>query len=71
MLQHIDAAGLKLNLSKCHFRQTELSFLGHVVSHTGLKPDPAHVVVGSTPTERGAELVLFSRAHIMVCEVHP
>ena len=34
VLQRIDAAGLKLNLSKCHFRQTELSFIGNVVSHT-------------------------------------
>lgn len=30
-LQRLEAAGLKLNFDKCHIRQTELSFLGHVI----------------------------------------
>lgn len=29
-LQHLEAAGLKLNSDKCQIRQTELSFLGHM-----------------------------------------
>ncbi|KAF7652087.1 hypothetical protein LDENG_00102050 [Lucifuga dentata] len=37
-------AKLKLNLSKCNFRQTELSFLGHTVSERGLQPDASHVI---------------------------
>lgn len=43
MLQRIDDAGLKLNLSKCNFRQSELSFLGHTVSAKRLQPDVSHV----------------------------
>lgn len=30
-LQRLEAAGLKLNFDKCHIRQTELSFLGHII----------------------------------------
>ncbi|CAM4578900.1 unnamed protein product [Caretta caretta] len=40
VLNCISKAGLKLNRSKCKFRQTELSFLGHTISQAGLKPDP-------------------------------
>ncbi|KAF7651388.1 hypothetical protein LDENG_00111630 [Lucifuga dentata] len=35
------------NLSKCNFRQTELSFLGHTVSEKGLQPDASHVIAVS------------------------
>jgi hypothetical protein len=34
---------LKLNLDKCHFCKKEISFLGHLVSEEGIKPDPAKV----------------------------
>ncbi|CAH1229798.1 RTL1 [Branchiostoma lanceolatum] len=33
-------AGLKLNPAKCHFARHEVTFLGHVVSHHGISPDP-------------------------------
>ncbi|KAK9952340.1 hypothetical protein ABG768_018185 [Culter alburnus] len=50
MLQQIDKAGLKLNTAKCHFRQPELSFLGHTLSGKGLRPDALHVpAVADTP----------------------
>lgn len=39
VLRRIDDAGLKINLLKCNFRQSELSFLGHTVSVKGLQPD--------------------------------
>lgn len=42
VLRRIDDAGLKLNLSKCNFRQSELSFLRHTVSAKGLQPDDSH-----------------------------
>ncbi|CAM5171660.1 unnamed protein product [Natator depressus] len=44
VLNCISKAGLKLNRSKCKFRQTELSFLGHTISQAGLKPDPTHIL---------------------------
>jgi transposase InsO family protein len=31
--------GLKLKLSKCHFAKEEVEYLGHVVSHRGVKPN--------------------------------
>ncbi|KAJ8364836.1 hypothetical protein SKAU_G00136670 [Synaphobranchus kaupii] len=47
VLWRIESAGLKLNLSKCNFRKTELSFLGHTVSEKGLQPDASHVTAVS------------------------
>ncbi len=39
----IKASGLKLNRAKCHFRQTELQFFGHIISADGVKPDNSKV----------------------------
>ena len=36
-------AGLKLKAKKCIFFQHETSFLGHIVSKEGIKPDPAKI----------------------------
>ncbi|CAF3890410.1 unnamed protein product [Rotaria sp. Silwood1] len=40
VLQRIQASGLTLHLSKCHFCKTKLRYLGHVVSQTGIEHDP-------------------------------
>ena len=34
---------LKLNFSKCHIRQSAVSYVGHLITAHGLKPDPAKV----------------------------
>ena len=47
VLRRIHDAGLKLNHSKCNFKQTDLSFLGHTVSGKGLQPDASHVTAVS------------------------
>ena len=36
-------ANLQLKLSKCSFGQTEVQYLGHLVSATGIKPDPRKI----------------------------
>uniref|UniRef100_A0A3B3RUB2 Gypsy retrotransposon integrase-like protein 1 n=1 Tax=Paramormyrops kingsleyae TaxID=1676925 RepID=A0A3B3RUB2_9TELE len=36
------AAGLKLKPSKCHLARSSVSFLGHHVSHDGVRPDPSN-----------------------------
>ena len=36
-------AGLKLNREKCTFSQTEIEFLGHIVSAEGIRPNPKKV----------------------------
>lgn len=43
VLRTIKASGLKLNRAKCHFRQTELQFFGHIISTDGVKPDKSKV----------------------------
>jgi hypothetical protein len=49
-LQHLDAVflklrevNLKLNLGKCCFAARSITFLGHVASHEGTKPDPSKI----------------------------
>jgi hypothetical protein len=49
-LQHLDAVffklkevNMKLNPSKCCFAARSITFLGHVVSHQGTKPDPGKI----------------------------
>jgi len=44
VLQRIKEAGLKLKPSKCQFLQTEVKFLGHVVSGEGVKPNPDNLM---------------------------
>ena len=38
-------AGLKPKPGKCHFGQTKVNYLGHVITPEGLQPDPAKVKV--------------------------
>lgn len=43
VFDRLRAANLKLKPSKCHFAQKQVTFLGHVVSAGGLRPDPNNV----------------------------
>ena len=43
VLAKIKESGLKLNQSKCLFGVSELTFLGHVMSAEGVKPDPKKI----------------------------
>jgi len=40
-LNRLAQTGLKLNREKCEFRKEEISFMGHIVSRDGFKPDPS------------------------------
>ncbi len=51
-LRHLEAVlsklrevNLKLNLGKCCFAARSITFLGHVVSHEGTRPDPSKITV--------------------------
>jgi len=43
VLETIRKNDLSLKAKKCHFFQTEVKFLGHVISKNGIKPDPEKV----------------------------
>ena len=38
LYKHLSSHGVKLNVSKCHFGQPEVRFLGHIVSKDGCRP---------------------------------
>ena len=40
VLERIKEAGATLNAEKCQFSQTQITFLGHVINHHGISPDP-------------------------------
>ena len=42
-LEHIAQARVTLNAEKCHFSQSSVKFLGHIVDETGIHPDPEKV----------------------------
>ena len=41
VLERLSQAGLKLKPSKCHFGQSSVHFLGHIVSEQGIATDPS------------------------------
>ena len=43
VLQQFLQAGLKLKPSKCHFFETQVTFLAHVLTPDGVLPDPDNV----------------------------
>ena len=43
LFERCKSKGIKLNKEKCKFRLSEVSFMGHVTSEEGLKPDPAKI----------------------------
>ncbi|CAC5413534.1 unnamed protein product [Mytilus coruscus] len=43
VLKRLQEAGLKLKPEKCNIFQTEVTFLGHVVSEQGIQPNPDNI----------------------------
>ena len=39
VLARVRKSGLKLNKSKCHFKQKQVKFFGHIISEDGIQPD--------------------------------
>lgn len=44
VFDRISTAGLKLKPEKCQLLQTEVTFLGHVVSGEGVRPHPSNIL---------------------------
>ncbi|XP_033116366.1 uncharacterized protein K02A2.6-like [Anneissia japonica] len=43
VLQRIQKVGLCLNKNKCKFRQSQVSYVGHLLTDNGIKPDPEKI----------------------------
>lgn len=43
VLQRLREHNLKLQPEKCHFLQKEITYLGHIISGSGVKPDPKKI----------------------------
>ncbi|KAF7644166.1 hypothetical protein LDENG_00226580, partial [Lucifuga dentata] len=43
VVERATSYNLKLNFTKCHIRQAQVPYLGHLLTADGLKPDPAKV----------------------------
>ena len=61
VLQRARHRGLKLNKAKCQFRQHEISYIGHVLSKDGIKPDPkkTEAITQMTPPQNKEEVQRF------------
>ena len=40
LLKKLEQAGVTLNVDKCELSRSEVVFLGHVITSTGIRPDP-------------------------------
>ena len=61
VLKCLKEAGLKLKKSKCCFFHKQLSYLGHVISSEGLKPDPDKTkAIDEMPAPRNVRAVDIS-----------
>ncbi len=73
VFKNMERMGIKLNITKCHIGQTEIKFLGHIVSKEGFRPDPGNteaITKMREPTNlkevrRFIGMVGFYRKHII------
>ena len=61
VLNRLDEKGVTVNRSKSIFNATEVKFLGHLISSTGIRPDPAIVekIFSFKPPQSKSELESF------------
>ncbi len=61
LFSRLTEACAKLNLSKCHFGQRSVKYLGHVISEQGCQPHPKNVeaVVNMKPPKNLKEVRRF------------
>lgn len=65
VFKRLSEANLKLNAEKCIFFQTQVSFLGHLVSEQGIGMDPEKIkAVQNWPTPRNLSEV---RSFVGLC----
>lgn len=60
VLQTIEELGMKVSLPKCRWCTGEIAYLGHIVSSTGVRPNPAKIdCVQRFPTRQSEESLCF------------
>ncbi len=61
VLKRIEESGLKLNKSKCKFKQKSITFLGHIIDKEGLSahPDKVKAILEMPPPNNVSELRSF------------
>ena len=77
VLQTLSESGIKVKLAKCEFFQSEVQFLGHVISSKGIKKDPEYVKAISeyprptnvTELRQFLGMVNFQRKFVKDCSV--
>ncbi|XP_041564487.1 uncharacterized protein LOC121467232 [Drosophila elegans] len=58
VFRRLQAANLKINAEKCNFFQTELKYLGHIVTDRGIRTDPEKVAaIRELPAPKGTKEV--------------
>ncbi|XP_055903103.1 uncharacterized protein K02A2.6-like [Eupeodes corollae] len=64
VLTRLREYGFHIKIEKCSFFQTSLKYLGHVITSTGLKPDPdkSAAIVSMPPPQNLSQLRSFLRA---------
>ena len=72
VLDHCRERNLKLNKDKCRFRLSDVSYVGHVLSADGVKPDPLKVeaVKAMPPPGDRKELQRFAGCCDVFVQVH-
>ena len=61
VLKRISGSGIKLNKDKCKFRQSSITFLGHVIDENGIRacPNKVKAVIDMMPPMNTSELKSF------------
>ena len=58
VLDRLANANLKIEIDKCEFLKWEIKFLGHIVTHQGIKPNPKKVeCVSNYPLSKTAKQI--------------
>ena len=75
VLERLDQVGLTLKPSKCQWAKTEVTYLGHLIDGTGIRPDPTNckavedfpIPTNRTEVRAFLSLALYYRRFIRLC----